>query len=277
MHQHCPIRRGSLAAGMAQDPHDPPTCAGRYHPPELRRENALPPRFEHLAPVLERAPTIVTRRKTLLAGYAVLAAADATFAATRIRRARWLTKPALMPLLAAAAITPEQGAGGASADPMMLAGLGLSWLGDVALLGDGDGPFAAGLGSFLAAHFFYLAALRRRRKHAVRRRGWIAGGYVLAWCVLNTILWSRTGRFRLPVLVYGTTLSAMAIAALDTGCPATAVGGAAFLLSDSILAMDNFGVVELPAADAMVMMSYTAAQALIALSSSTRCDRPGAV
>ena len=63
----------------------------------------------------------------------------------------------------------------------------------------------------------------------------------------------------------------MALAALDTGCPATAVGGAAFLLSDSILALDNFGVATLRAADAMVMASYTAAQALIVLSpTSTR-------
>ena len=156
----------------------------------------------------------------------------------------------------------------------MLAGLGLSWLGDVALLGEGDGPFSIGLGAFLVAHFFYLAALRRRPTGAVQHRPWIAGAYGLAWGVLNAVLWNRTGRLRVPVLIYGTTLSAMALAALDTGCPTTAIGGAAFLLSDSILALDNFGVVELPAADAMVMASYTAAQALIALSSSNRSDRP---
>lgn len=213
----------------------------------------------------------MTRRTTLLAGYAALAAADTAFAARRMRRARWLTKPALMPALAVAA-TAGNGTGETPADPMMLAGLGFSWLGDVALIGEGDGPFAVGLGSFLAAHFFYLAAMRRRRKGVVRRRIWIAAGYGLSWCVLNAVLWNRTGRLRLPVVIYGTTLAAMALAALDTGSPATAIGGAAFLLSDSILALDKFDVVELPAADALVMASYTAAQALIALSSSNRGD-----
>lgn len=223
---------------------------------------------------LNKLPPIVKHRATLLTGYAVLAAADAALAAKRTRRARWLTKPALMPSLAAVAVIGDTRKGDASTDPMILAGLGLSWLGDVALLGEGDGPFTVGLGSFLVAHFFYLVALRRRRSGAVRRRAWIAGGYGVAWCGLNAVLWNRTDRLRLPVLVYGTALTAMALAALDTGSPATAIGGAAFLLSDSMLALDNFDVVRLPAADAMVMASYTAAQALIALSSSRRQDRP---
>lgn len=203
----------------------------------------------------------------------ILAATDAVLAAKRVRRARWLTKPALMPVLTAVAATRDKSAGAASVDPVMLAGLGFSWIGDIALLGDGDGPFTVGLGSFLAAHFFYLVALRRLRNGAIRRRLWIAGGYGLAWCVLNAVLWKRTGRLRLPVLVYGTALSAMALAALDTGRPATAAGGAAFLLSDSILALDTFGAATLPAAEAMVMVTYTAAQALIALSSSERTVR----
>jgi uncharacterized membrane protein YhhN len=148
---------------------------------------------------------------------------------------------------------------------MTLAGLGFSCLGDVALLGEGDGPFAVGLGSFLVAHLFYLAALRRRRTGALRRRLWVAAAYGLAWGVLNAVLWNRTGPMRVPVLIYGTALSAMALAALDTGSPATAIGGGAFLLSDSILALDKFGVVELPAADAIVMVTYTAAQAALVL------------
>lgn len=215
----------------------------------------------------------MTRQRTLLSGYVILAAADAALAAKSARRARWLTKPALMPVLAAVARTEQKGSSTAPPDPMILAGLGFSWLGDVALLGDGEGPFAIGLGSFLAAHFCYLVALRRLRKGAVRRRVWLALGYALAWCVLNALLWNRTGRLRIPVLIYGSTLCAMALAALDTGSPATAAGGAAFLLSDSILAFENFGVASLPAADAAVMVSYTAAQALIALSSSNRNDR----
>jgi uncharacterized membrane protein YhhN len=205
-----------------------------------------------------------------LTSYAVIATADASLAARRVHRARWLTKPALMPVLLAVAVTGDKGTGDAANDPRLLSGLGLSWLGDVALLGEGDGPFTLGLGSFLIAHLSYLAAFRRHRAGAVRDRIWIAAAYGFAWCSLNALLWNRTGRLRLPVLIYGTILTAMGLAAFDTGNPETAIGGAAFLLSDSILALDKFGVVTLPAADGMVMATYTAAQALIALSLSNR-------
>ena len=79
-----------------------------------------------------------------LTAYGVVAAADAALAGMGKRRLRWLTKPALMPLLASTE-APR-------ADPLIMAGLGLSWLGDLALLFEGEGPFAAGLVSFLAAH-----------------------------------------------------------------------------------------------------------------------------
>lgn len=217
----------------------------------------------------------MTRRTTQLSGYVILAAADTTFAARRMRRVRWLSKPALMPVLAAVAIAEETSPGAAQTDPLMLAGLGLSWLGDIALLGEGDGRFTVGLGSFLTAHFFYLLALRRRHKGVLRRRVWITGSYGLVWLILNAVLWNRTGSLRFPVLLYGTALSGMALAALDTGSPATAVGGAAFLLSDTILALDNFDVVRVPAADAIVMASYTAAQALIVLSQIRTENRHG--
>lgn len=208
----------------------------------------------------------MTRRTALLPGYVLLAATDAALAGRKIRRARWLTKPALMPALAAVALAGDNTPDAGTADSMILAGLGLSWLGDVALLGEGDGPFSIGLGSFLAAHICYLVALLRRRKGAPWRRPWVGAGYGMAWLALNALLWNRTGRLRIPVLIYGTALSAMALAAFDTDSPATAAGGAAFLLSDSILALDRFEVVKLPAPDSIVMATYTAAQALIGLS-----------
>jgi uncharacterized membrane protein YhhN len=193
--------------------------------------------------------------------YCALAATDAVLAASGRRRARRLTKPLLMPLLAVQVATAEDPDGTRT---LVLAGLGLSWAGDVALLGEGEGAFAAGLGSFLAAHGCYLAAFSKRRRGGVRRRPWIAVAYGLAWCGLNAVLLPRTGRLRLPVLVYGTALAAMAVAALDTDDPAVAAGGAAFMVSDSILALRTFGGASIPGADALVMLTYTTAQALIA-------------
>jgi len=166
-----------------------------------------------------------------------------------------------MPLLAAHVAA----AGGADdVKPLVMTGLGLSCAGDVALLAEGDGPFAVGLLAFLAAHCCYLAAFAKRRRAGGRRGRWVAGLYGLAWLGLNVVLFPRTGKLRVPVVVYGTALAAMAVAALDTGVPMVAAGGAAFLVSDSILAMDVFGAARIPGADALVMLTYTAAQALIA-------------
>ncbi|MDQ1374166.1 MAG: hypothetical protein QOJ09_1504, partial [Actinomycetota bacterium] len=139
----------------------------------------------------------------ILPVYCVVAATDTALAASGSRRARRITKPLLMPLLAARVAGADDAQ---DVKPFVLAGLGLSGVGDVALMGDGEASFAAGLTAFLAAHCCYLAAFAKRRRGGVRRAPWIACGYGLAWCGLNLVLWPRTGRLRLPVLVYGTAL-----------------------------------------------------------------------
>lgn len=202
-----------------------------------------------------------TGRRTLLPAYLAVAAADTALAATGKRRARRVTKPALMPLLA---LHVAQRGEDEETKPLVLAGLGMSWLGDVALIGKSEGAFAVGLSSFLAAHGCYLAALTKRRRGGVRKAPWVAAAYGLAWCGLNAVLLPRTGKLRVPVIVYGTALAAMAVAALDTDDPTVAAGGALFMVSDSILAMRTFEAATIPGADGLVMATYTAAQALIA-------------
>jgi uncharacterized membrane protein YhhN len=191
----------------------------------------------------------------MLAAYAAVAALDAALASRKKRGPRLVTKPALMPLLVAHA---------RRSDPLVRGGLALSWVGDVALLGTSERAFAAGLGSFLAAHVCYLAALAKRRQGGIRRHRSVAALYAAAWVALNAVLWPRTGKMRAPVVVYGTALAAMALAALETDDLATAAGGGAFLVSDSILALRTFGGPQVPGGDALVMLTYTAAQALIA-------------
>ena len=188
--------------------------------------------------------------------YGAVAAGDVVLAGAGRRRLRWLTKPALMPLLAAIE--------GPDTDPLILAGIGFSWVGDLALLFEGEGPFAAGLGAFLAAHLCYIAALSKRRSGGIRKAPALAASYALAWLGLNFLLWSRSGRLRWPVVIYASTLLVMALAALDTADARATTGGAAFMASDGILALDVFGVAKLPAADSLVMATYTAAQALLA-------------
>ena len=88
--------------------------------------------------------------------------------------------------------------------------------------------------------------------------------YLAAWAGLNAYLWNRTGKDRIPVLAYSTALLATALAAADTGDPVTSAGGALFLTSDTLLALERFAGVHLPLHEGLVMATYTAGQALLA-------------
>ena len=185
--------------------------------------------------------------------FVAAAAADVLLAATRHHRARWLTKPLLMPALMAGRDRPTQRA------------LALGGAGDVALLGSGEAAFTAGLVSFLAGHVAWIVALRQRPGGGrLRARPALAVLQVGAFCALNAYLWKRTGKDRIPVVVYSAALLAMSLTALDCDPPGTAAGGALFLVSDALLALERFGDVHLPAHEGLVMATYASAQALLA-------------
>ena len=184
--------------------------------------------------------------------YPLLAAADAVLAATGRDTARRFTKPLLMPALMRGKPRATQRA------------LALGGAGDVALLGKGDVAFTAGLGSFLAGHVAWVAALRPKSAGVLSQRPAAALPYLAAWAGLNAYLWPKTGKDRVPVLVYSAALLATALAALDTGDKAVAAGGALFMLSDTLLALEKFGDVHLPVHEGVVMATYTTGQALLA-------------
>ena len=193
----------------------------------------------------------MARRATL--AYAALAAADTLLAATGRDRQRRLTKPLLMPVLMVGRDRPTQRA------------LAFGGAGDLALLGSTEGAFTAGLMSFLAGHVAWIIAVRQRPGGGLLRgRPALAAPYVAAFGALNAYLWNRTGKNRIPVLVYSGALLAMSLVALDSGSPKTAAGGALFLTSDALLALEKFGGLHLPAHEGLVMATYTTAQALLA-------------
>lgn len=193
----------------------------------------------------------MARRATFV--FVALATADTLLAASRHDRQRWLTKPLLMPVLMAGRDRPTQRA------------LALAGAGDVALLGSSDAAFRAGLVSFLASHIAWIIALRQRPgRGRLRARPAQAAAHVAAAAALNAYLWKRTGKDRVPVLVYSTALLAMSLTALDCRSAKTAAGGALFLVSDALLALEKFGGMHLPANESMVMATYTSAQALLA-------------
>lgn len=192
----------------------------------------------------------MARRATAV--FAALAAADTLLAAAGRDTPRRLTKPLLMPVLMVGRDRATQRA------------LALGGAGDVALLGSSDAAFTAGLASFLASHLAWIAALRRRGGGRLRAQPALAVPYLAAFGALNAYLWPRTGKDRVPVAVYSTALLAMALTALDTGRAATAAGGALFLVSDSLLALEKFAGLRLPGGEGLVMVTYASAQALLA-------------
>src|SRR6476660_3618666 len=109
--------------------------------------------------------------------FVAIAAADTFFAATGHDRRRWLTKPFLMPVLMAGRDRPAQRA------------LALGGAGDVALLGDGEAAFTAGLVSFLAGHLAWIAALRQRPGGGyLRAHPALAVPHVAAFGAMNAYL-----------------------------------------------------------------------------------------
>jgi uncharacterized membrane protein YhhN len=203
----------------------------------------------------------MARRATTV--FVALAAADTVLAAMGRDRARWLTKPLLMPALMA------------GSDRSSWRPLAFGAAGDVALLGGSDAAFTAGLVSFLVGHVAWIAALRQRPGGGrLRSRPAQALPYLAAFGALNAYLWPRTGKDRVPVLGYSTALTAMALAALDSGSPRAAAGGALFMLSDSLLALEKFAGIELPAHEGLVMAAYTSAQALLAQPRDPESARP---
>jgi len=185
--------------------------------------------------------------------FVAVAAADTLLAAAGHDRQRWLTKPLLMPVLMVGRDRPAQRA------------LAFGAVGDVALLGGSESAFTAGLVSFLAGHVAWIIALRQRPGGGcLRTRPALAVPHLAAFGALNAYLWQRTGTNRIPVIVYSAALLAMSLVALDSGSPKTATGGALFLVSDALLALEKFGGVHLPAHEGLVMAAYTSAQALLA-------------
>ena len=207
-------------------------------------------------------------RPVLWAAYGVASVADTVAAALGALRVRRLTKPALMPRLAAAA--------GPRAPRPALAG---SWAGDVALLGAGDAALACGIGGFAAAHVAYLRALRTLRPARQAPGEWLStAGFAAAAIAATAAIAPRLAdrpALRVPVGAYAALVTAMGHAAVVTGLRrrdgrgcALAAGGVLFVVSDGLVALSLFGGPHdgrrAVAIEAAVMLTYTGAQALLA-------------
>lgn len=179
----------------------------------------------------------------------------------------WMCKPLTTLLIVAMA---WQTVGPARYRGCIVAGLLLSTLGDVFLMLPGD-YFVAGLLSFLLAHVAYLVAFGARARWFAHSGPWL--GYALIGLAVVAALWPAIpGPLRLPVVIYVVALVAMAAQAAtvwqtrrDRAGVCAASGGALFLFSDSIIAIDRFGFA-FAWSKALILVSYWSAQYLIARS-----------
>ena len=154
---------------------------------------------------------------------------------------------------------------------LVIAGLCLGLVGDVLLMLPREWAFMGGLGSFLLGHLAYLQAWRLRGPWFAPR--WPFALYALVCAGVLAWLWPHLPPgLRGPVAAYVLVIGAMAAQALATwrtrrgrATAFAAWGGAAFVVSDTVLAVDRF-VQPFAGAMAILLASYWIAQALIALS-----------
>lgn len=187
------------------------------------------------------------------------------------RRVESLAKPVTMALLVAVAAAAGAPDGGVRAALVIGAILGL--VGDVALLGNTEARFMAGLGAFALGHLAYAAA--------ALQVGWSAWALVgvafmvalLAFRFVSRIL-PGARQMGGPVLAgavifYGAVISLMVITAwgiFATDSPAwlAAVGAMLFAISDWVLGHTRFAG-PLPGGRLAVMVPYHLGQALLIL------------
>ncbi|WP_420032933.1 lysoplasmalogenase [Streptomyces sp. cg28] len=192
----------------------------------------------------------------LRTGFLAVCAADLVALLAGAHTVHVVLKPLLIPVLLAYVV--------ARGGPRLLWGaLLFGWGGDVLLLFDADAAFLAGMGCFAAGHVCYLL-LFKQHGTARARSGLLAAGYGVVLAGTVVALWpDLPAGLRGPVAGYSLLLTAMAYGASRLGATA-GVGGALFLLSDSLIAMGLADWPALPRPDFWIMLTYVAAQFLLA-------------
>jgi uncharacterized membrane protein YhhN len=200
----------------------------------------------------------------------VLAAAVAAFidwwaVATDRRPIELVAKPLTMGLLVVVAATLGDAAGDVRLWLVVGAACGL--IGDIALLGDGESAFMAGLAAFAVGHLAYVIAAVTS-DFDLR---WAVPGIVFSIALLGVRFLTRI----LPgavehggpvlgaaVLFYALVISAMVVSAWATTIWIAALGAMLFAVSDWVLGHRRF-VGPLPGGRLAIMVPYHLGQALL--------------
>ena len=146
-----------------------------------------------------------------------------------------------------------------------LIGMGLvfSSVGDIVLELGSDSLFTLGLGAFLLAHLFYIAAFMKDIQFK-GPRGMVAAAVIVYACLIAYVMIPTLGNMLLPVVVYLLVIAVMGVLAALSGINHWFVvaGACLFIASDSIIAVNRF-VASVPSSSLLIMSTYYSAQLLI--------------
>lgn len=183
----------------------------------------------------------------------------------------FIAKPLLMPaLLILMFYSPAPGAG----KNWLLFGLFFSWLGDMFLLFEYKHSlfFIFGLASFLTTHIFYIIYFLRIRSAnpSLLKKQPILIALVLAYGIsLVWQLYPYLNELKIPVMLYAAVICSMLICSLHIFLKVNkrsgvlyVLGAAAFVVSDSLLAINKF-YAPFAWAGVLIMLTYCAAQFFI--------------
>ncbi|XVJ64914.1 MAG: lysoplasmalogenase [Lacibacter sp.] len=205
--------------------------------------------------------------------YLAVVLADLLFIYFSMDAYRWLSKPLLMPLLMLLVLLNKQ------VIPLyrwMLAGLALSWAGDVLLqLKD---FFIPGLISFLLAHCCYITyfiKINPGRKGLLQQQPLIGLPVLIYIVIFLWLLYPFLDALKIPVTVYGITIGTMLLMSINLQQKINRVaavlffnGALQFVISDSILAVNLFAY-NSTVLSLCVMATYASAQYLLVKASSS--------
>ena len=203
----------------------------------------------------------------LIAAFAVFAVVDWRAAWRDDRRQRSISKPAATVTLVAIAGLVGQMAGDARA--ALIVAVVLCLAGDIALLGDSDGHFLAGLGAFAFGHVAYVVTALIIGLDG--RRMTVAIGFIVVLLVFQAATKMLQGARRhggnamlAAVAAYSLIISAMVITATGTPSWVAMVGAKLFAVSDTMIGYNRF-VRPIRRADVPIMATYHVGQLLLIL------------
>lgn len=195
--------------------------------------------------------------KLLYLFFLVLFFADLLFIFKEENNPRFFTKNLLMPILLLAYISETQFQN-IRIDRIFILGLIFSFLGDFFLLLKSG--FLLGLGGFLLAHIFYIISFKNRSKRKVPA---IIAVFLLLYLLsLLSFLFPFLNEMKIPVIIYGITISVMLYFSMKTAEKLLILGALFFVISDSILSVNLF-VKNTLYFNLLVMITYVLAQFLL--------------